>query len=338
MTQPFLMRSGSLMGFEQAVNELGGDVVDLLAQVNLTLPDIRNGDSMIPVKSMVLLLEYGAQQLACSDFGLRVSQFQDWSSLGHLGLLLKHCDSLESITQSIARYFPLHTYAEDWSFREEGDYTYITRSEKYHGISHACQHRELSFGVCLRLIQDFVGNSVTAARLEFSHKPQSDLNVYKQYFPMDIRFNQESDRLIIQNHQLPIRSDEQSRQFRRQAESNLSKLILDHEFDIEQQVRTIILQTLGDQQHSIDNVARLLNLNRRTLQRKLKARDLDYKMLLNDIRMKSACWYLQSSDVEITLLSEILGYSDVSAFSHAFKNNMQCSARQWRDQQKLSSE
>jgi len=140
MTQPFLMRSGSLMGFEQAVNDLGGDVEDLLAQANLTLPEIRNGDSLIPVKSMVLLLEIGAKQLQCSDFGLRVSQFQDWSSLGHLGLLLSHCDSLENITQSIARYFPLHTYAEDWSFREEGDYTYITRSEKYHGISHACQH------------------------------------------------------------------------------------------------------------------------------------------------------------------------------------------------------
>jgi len=32
------------------------------------------------------------------------------------------------------------------------------------------------------------------------------------------------------------------------------------------------------------------------------------------------------------LLSEILGYSDLSAFSRAFKTHMKCSAIEWRRQ------
>ncbi len=59
--------------------------------------------------------------------------------------------------------------------------------------------------------------------------------------------------------------------------------------------------------------------------------------MLNEIRISTACWHLEASNMDITLLSEILGYSDISAFSRAFKTQKQCSALQWRKQRQLSS-
>lgn len=322
------------MGFEQAVSDLGGDPKALLRRVNLTPDDLSDGDKMIPVESMIRVLEYGAETLECSDFGLRVAQYQDWSALGNVGVLLKNCDTLENSYAAIQRYFSLHTHGEYWDYRKEGNYSYITRYEKFHNVNHACQHQELSFGVCIRLLQDLMGRQAIGARLEFSHKPVSELSVYKKYFPMEILFSQEYDRLILDNRHSTIPSGAINARIKQQIEVHLTQLLQEKPLDIEHQVRTILVQTMALREHSIDQVAMLLNLNRRTLQRKLKAQGLDYKTLLNDVRMSTACWYLKSSDLDITLLSEILGYSDVSGFSHAFKNNMGCSARQWRDREK----
>ncbi len=323
------------MGFEQAVKALGGDAEALLLKVGLTLDDLANGDHLIPVESFIRVLDYGAEAFNCSDFGLRLAQYQDWSVLGDMGELVKSGGSLESISSVIQRYFSLHSQGEYWDYRKEEDYTYITRHEKFHGISHACQHQELSFGVLIRLLQDLVGHSFIGVRLEFSHKPISELNVYKNYFPMDVRFSQECNRMIFDNHQLRTHESEASSMVRSQVEADLSRLLNANPLDIEYQVRTIIVQAMSSQAHSIDHVASLLKMNRRTLQRRLQAKGLDYKSLLNDVRMTTACWYLKSSDLEITVLSEMLGYSDVSAFSHAFKNSMGCSARQWRSKSRM---
>ena len=100
--------------------------------------------------------------------------------------------------------------------------------------------------------------------------------------------------------------------------------------DIERQITTIILQTLGIQGMNLENVARLLNTNKRTLQRKLKAKHLSFKSILKEVRIKTAYWHLAASSMDITLLSEILGYSDISAFSKAFRQEAGLSPLQWR--------
>lgn len=336
MSEKYLIRSGSLMGFEQAVNALGGDAEQLLMRVGLSLDDLQDSDHMIAVESFIRVLDYSAQALNCSDFGLRLAQYQDWSVLGDMGSLVKNGRSLESLSSVIQRYFSLHSQGEYWDYRKEEDYTYITRHEKFHNISHACQHQELSFGVLIRLLQDLVNHRSVGVRLEFSHKPISELSVYKNYFPMDVRFSQECNRMIFDNHQLTIQHEDINPVVQSKVESDLSQLLNENPLDIESQVRTVLIQTMASQEHSIDQVASLLKMNRRTLQRKLKAKALDYTALLNDVRMSAACWYLKSSDLDITVLSEMLGYSDVSAFSHAFKNRMGCFARQWRNESKLS--
>ncbi len=330
MKRQYLIRSGSLMGFSNLVNELGGDSKLLLSKVNLEHGDLLDGDNMIPLESMVLLLEHAARDLRCPSFGLKLSTHQDLQALGSLGLLLKSCVTVREAMMCAQRYLALHSPAEYWRFSDEGQFTYITRFEHFHGISHARQYKELSFGVCFHLAQALVGKNVKGYRLEFSHRPISALKLYRKFFAMDVSFNREYDRLIVDSKYLshPIASFNEKIQH--QVEYYLAKLLTLHGGDIERQVRTLILQTMGIKEHALDNIADLLNLHKRTLQRKLKNKGLNFKSILNEVRINTACWHLEASNMDITLLSEILGYRDISAFSHAFKSQMKCSALQWR--------
>jgi AraC-like DNA-binding protein len=73
-----------------------------------------------------------------------------------------------------------------------------------------------------------------------------------------------------------------------------------------------------------------MDLHKRTLQRRLLDEKLQFKSLLQEVKINTACWHLAASSMDITQLSELLGYADVAAFSKAFRLRQQMSPAQWR--------
>ena len=69
----------------------------------------------------------------------------------------------------------------------------------------------------------------------------------------------------------------------------------------------------------IDTIARKLALSKRSLQEKLKNENTSFRGLVQTVRKKIAIDQLADPDVSICEVAFMLGYSDQSAFNHAFK-------------------
>ena len=69
----------------------------------------------------------------------------------------------------------------------------------------------------------------------------------------------------------------------------------------------------------IENVAKQLGVSGRSLQSKLKDEDATFRSCLASVRKEIALDYLQRPDVSICDVAFLLGYSEQSAFNHAFK-------------------
>lgn len=330
MKQDYLIRSGALDGFEQLVKDLNGDPETLLDKCGLSSQDLKAPDTMIPFNIMVELLELSASQLDKPDFGLTLGIQQDVDALGNLGLLMLHCTNVREALTSTQRYIAAHSQAEYWRLIELGDLAYLERFSVSQEVSHARQFKELSFGVCLKLMKTIIKGSVVMERLEFAHAPISDIAVYKRLFGCDVLFNQEHDRLVVKRHYLDYEIETLSTDNKQRLEQGLLTTLSQYGDDIERQITAIILQSLGGQTLNLESVAKLLNMNKRTLQRRLKVNQLSFKSILSNVRLKTACWHLEASSMDITLLSEILGYSDISAFSKAFKQETGVAPLKWR--------
>ena len=98
------------------------------------------------------------------------------------------------------------------------------------------------------------------------------------------------------------------------------------------QIRYLIRQALVTGDCSIERVADYLSVTKRTLQRRLKAEGTSYKTLLEEVRFNIATRYLLESTASLTTLADMLCYSELSAFSNAFKTQTGLSPRQWRAQ------
>jgi AraC-like DNA-binding protein len=85
-------------------------------------------------------------------------------------------------------------------------------------------------------------------------------------------------------------------------------------------VRLAIQQLLPSGTVAEDRVARIIDVNSRTLHRRLSEDGETFRSLLKDVRMDLAKRHLVKDGYNVTDVAFMLGYSDSSAFSRAFKS------------------
>ena len=89
--------------------------------------------------------------------------------------------------------------------------------------------------------------------------------------------------------------------------------------DVVQRVRAAIIDQLPSGKVTDATIASTLNRTDRTLQRQLKKEGTTFKTLLNEIRNELAQNYICDSQLSLTEISFMLGFSELSSFSRAFK-------------------
>ncbi|WP_417548291.1 helix-turn-helix domain-containing protein [Marinobacter segnicrescens] len=96
------------------------------------------------------------------------------------------------------------------------------------------------------------------------------------------------------------------------------------------QVRPLIARHLARGKVKVEAVAAELNMSRHTLYKKLKEENLTFAGLLEDVRREQALKYMNDRDRTLSEVAELLGFSELSAFSRAFKRWMGKSPAEFR--------
>jgi AraC-like DNA-binding protein len=69
----------------------------------------------------------------------------------------------------------------------------------------------------------------------------------------------------------------------------------------------------------VDDVARSLGMSKRTLARNLSDEGSNYSEIVERLRRDLAVRYLDDRKLHVSKIAWLLGFSEVSAFTHAFK-------------------
>jgi AraC-like DNA-binding protein len=100
--------------------------------------------------------------------------------------------------------------------------------------------------------------------------------------------------------------------------------------DLLARARQAISATLHLAEPSLEYLANTLQLPEWVIQRKLREQGVTFTQLLDQIRQDLALRHLRRQDLSVSELAPLLGYSETSAFSRAFRRWFGVSPRQWR--------
>lgn len=81
---------------------------------------------------------------------------------------------------------------------------------------------------------------------------------------------------------------------------------------------------------SVTTIARLFSMHRRTLHRHLRTEGLAFRQVANEVRFGIACDLLANTDMALSQIAAILKYSELSAFTRAFRRWSGQTPSMWR--------
>jgi AraC-like DNA-binding protein len=82
----------------------------------------------------------------------------------------------------------------------------------------------------------------------------------------------------------------------------------------------------------VDEIARRLGVSQRTLARRLSMEQMSFSAVLERLKIDLADRYLADDGLSISQVAWLLGYQEVSSFTHAFKRWTSKTPRQVRSQ------
>ena len=95
---------------------------------------------------------------------------------------------------------------------------------------------------------------------------------------------------------------------------------LNAEDNIAAQLKRMLADLMASGEANADAACRALLLSRRTLQRRLKTERTSFQKVLQEVRSVLAVRYLSDERLKSLYIAMLLGYSNISSFTTAFKS------------------
>ena len=99
---------------------------------------------------------------------------------------------------------------------------------------------------------------------------------------------------------------------------------------IRERLRAVLIEQLPRGEPSQDKAAEALHLSSRSLQRRLADEGTRYQDVLDDLRRELAMSYLREARHSISEITYLLGFSDTSSFTHAFRRWTGVAPSRWK--------
>ena len=327
-----LVRSESLAGFSDLVSRLGGEPELLYRQVGLSRDVFDSPDNRLPYSAYVRLLELAAESLGCEDFGLRLAMNRKVLPIGILGLLMVHSPNVGAAIRAVCDHFRIVNQAVSFRLEEEGDYATLTRWDQMRERMPTFQSVSLSIANSLRALRLILGDDWTPTAVRFAHaRPQVSRN-FDRFFNLRVDFDQDVTGFIFPVGDLDkpiVNRDAEIEELLHQQVLNLERQ-QQTQHDFADKLRTLIQQSLHTEHCTQSNLAQILGMHPKKLQRRLREEGVNFRQLRAEVRIDVAEQLLRESALPLTNISEILGFTELSGFTRAFKDRHGVPPTVWR--------
>ena len=299
----------------------GVPVAPLLRRVGLTPEAIADPEERLSVRSQIALLDEAAIALQDDCLGFTLARDFDPRALGLLYYVMASSQTLGDALKRVARYSQTTNEALVVRY-QEGNRLIISLS--YSGVPrHSDTHQiEFCMFAVLRICRVLTGQNLVPQHFWISHHRSGANSEMARFVGTAMEFGADNDEFALNStaRELPLIH----------ADPYLHDLLLkyceaalaDRRGDTSQlrtRVENAISSLLPHGRVLVEDVARSLGMSERTLARKLSDEGLNFTEILQQLRRDLAVRYLDDRKLHISKIAWLLGFNEVSSFTHTFK-------------------
>jgi AraC-like DNA-binding protein len=180
--------------------------------------------------------------------------------------------------------------------------------------------RDFQLGAVFFAMRKWLGE-LCDSQICFAYREPSDGALHRSLFaPSVVRFETPCDRILLKASSLALPLCSRDAAIHRVLSRHAQQLESEHNADdgLARRVRAGLLDLLSCGKGDADEIARRLGVSRRTLTRHLAREGVNFRQLLEEVRHQSALRFLETTNIELSRIAVMLGYTDTSSFCRAF--------------------
>ncbi|WP_164880911.1 AraC family transcriptional regulator [Aestuariirhabdus litorea] len=331
----YLVRSDTVAGLDDLLRQLGTDPRPLYRRVGLTPLLMANSDYMVPYDRVCELMDTAAKESGQEELGLILGGQWKRSQIGLLWPLMAHCSDVGEALKVGSEHLHFHSQGLSWQLVVEGSYAQIireVREARVAGQVSSFQYAVHSTCAMFGVLKVLCGADWLPSEVSFIHTAPANAKAYNKFFGVKVEFNQALNQIVFPAAFLERKITDHNRGIYDQLTRQLQQLESQDERkqDFCSKMKLLIQKAIHTEDCSQTGIAGLLSMHPKALQRKLKNEGVTFRELKAEVRLDMAERYLKDSEIPLTTISEILKFSELSSFSHAFKSRHKVSPAVWR--------
>jgi AraC-like DNA-binding protein len=299
----------------------GIDVGPIVRQTHLTIDKIEDPTARVGIGDQISFLNLVSDKLNDDFLGFNLARLPDLREIGWLYYVAASAERMNEALARAARYTTLTNEGASVHYADNGNPALEMR---YVGVSRHIDRHQVEFFVTIlvRMCRQLSGLRVLPIKVRFIHRRKCAPAAFLEFLGSNVEFGASADLIVFPQSikDAPVVS----------ADPYLHNLLIAYFEDalamrgsrrasFQSTVENEIAPMLPHGKPQAEKVAQRLGTSRRTFARRLAAEGLSFSELLERLRFDLARRHLADGDLSISEIAWLLGYQEVSAFTHAFK-------------------
>ncbi len=299
------------------------DIREICDEIRLDPLVLENAGARIPIEQFNAIWEEIVSRTRDRNFGLHFGEAAHHFLTGHvLFSVMMNCATVGEALEKFFRYHSLMADVVRPEMTPKNDVVHIGLKTVHPRVRLYRHHAEYILALMTAVLRQLTENKMRIIRVSFEHPQPADVSEHQRIFQSSLFFEKPENALVFNGDclEFPVFTADQELldTVEQYAQKLLNRLYPRDVWGdrVNKQIGKILLR---GETPRIETIARNLALGTRSLQSKLKEEGTTYQKLLDTVRKELAMDYLKNSDMTLFEVAFLLGFSDQSAFNHAFR-------------------
>jgi AraC-like DNA-binding protein len=310
----------SVVNLWKTIESYGIDPAPLFAAEDINVQPPIDPCIRLPYQKIDRLRAKAAELSGDEAFGLRSASVYLPSQLGALGYAWDASLTLRKALQRAERFIRVVNDKASVVL-EERDVCLVVTFRLNQDSANIFARDDGALALITRMCRLISGEKFRLQAVSFRHVEPKDIKPYFEYFACQLNFDQADNQLLIPlslvDETLPGGSPEMTLLHDQVITKRLARM---HREDIVARLKAVLIDLLPTGDTSDETAANALHMSVRTMHRKLADVDNNFRTILVEMRRELAEQYIMDNSLTLTEISLLLGFSEPSSFSRAFKN------------------
>ena len=298
----------------------GADPDAIFTEAGLDAALRNEASARYPVEKARKAWQLAAGYIGDPCFGVRAGAHWLPGDLHALGYAFLSSKTLHVALKRIVRYNEVVDQVINFTVEEDDEHLIISYENARKDLTDIPALEDARWSTVLTMCRAAKPEGISPAKVELTHAPMKCRKEYESFFGCPVMYSQQRSAMSFKcadvEQTLTAVNTEVAAINENAIKDYIGRL---HEDDLKHRVARVVTEQLACGHLSDGKVAEALFMSSRTLQRKLSADGTTFKQILESIRKKLAMEYLKDEQLSFSEISYLLGFSEQSSFTRAFK-------------------